>query len=121
MKLKKNFLQHSDIKSLFKNIFSISAVKIFDYILPILVIPYIVRIIGVTNFGKVSVAQSFISYFSILINFGFNYSITREIAINREDKKKLSSLFSTTIFTKLGFFFYKYSSYRNKHFLHKNI
>ncbi len=104
MRLVKELLsEFGELKTLLKNVFSISTIRIFDYLLPIIVIPYIVRIIGVRNFGKISVAQSYISYFSIFISFGFNYSTTRLIAINRDKKKEIEELFFDTLFLKSFF------------------
>ncbi len=90
---------------LLKNVFSISFIRVFDYILPIIVIPYVVRIIGVENFGKISVAQSLVAYFSVIVSFGFNFSVTRLIALKKDNKSELENLFYDTLYAKIFLMF----------------
>ncbi len=94
-----------DIKVIFKNIFSISVVRFFDYLLPLLTIPYIVRIIGVEKFGVISVARAFITFFLVFVTFGFNFSGTKFIASNRDNRRKISIETYNIIFIKLLFAF----------------
>ena len=71
----------------------LTVLQFANYLIPLLIIPYIVRVLGADVFGKVSYAQNIISYLSIIITYGFEYSATQEIAINKEDKTKLRSIF----------------------------
>ena len=43
--------------------------------------PYLVRTLGVEKYGLVMFAQAFISYFSLMGDYGFNLSGTREVAL----------------------------------------
>ncbi len=94
-----------DIKIIFKNIFAISTVRFFDYLLPLLTIPYIVRIIGVEKFGVISVARAYITFFLVFVTFGFNFSGTKFISSNRHRKKEISIETFNVIFIKLFFAF----------------
>lgn len=67
--------------------------QVANYLIPLLIIPYIVRILGADIFGKVSYAQNIISYLTLFVNFGFEYSATREIAINRGNKPAIAQIF----------------------------
>jgi len=64
-----------------------------NYLIPMLIIPYIVRVLGVDVFGKITYAQNIITYFTLLINFGFEYSATREIAVNKGNKPVITQIF----------------------------
>lgn len=75
-----------------------------NYILPLLTIPYIARVISPDNFGLVSYAQAFVAYTTVLINFGFDYTITREIAANRNNGPLISTIVSKTIVAKFAIF-----------------
>lgn len=95
--LKKN----KTINKLLSNFFSLSVLKIFSYILPLLILPYLIRILGVEKFGLVMFAQSFIIFFNIFIEFGFGLSATREISLYRNDKDKITEIFSSVLSIKL--------------------
>lgn len=78
---------------IFGNMASLGILQIANYIIPIIVIPFIVRGLGVDKFGVVSYAQNIISYFTIIVTYGFEYSATREIAINKNDPKSIQATF----------------------------
>ena len=72
-----------------------------NYIIPIILIPIVSRILGVDSFGKVTYLQTIAQYATIFINFGFEYTSTRAIAVNRDNPEKLRSIFWGTIYAKL--------------------
>lgn len=93
----KHFVNTEEKKRLLSNFFSLSVLRVFTYILPLLTLPYLVRVLGVEKFGLVMFAQSFIMFFNILVDYGFNLSATREVSIYREDQNKLTEIYSSVI------------------------
>lgn len=84
-----------------KNLTSLTLIQIANYAIPLLLIPYVSRIVGVDNYGKLEYARTFVFYFTILVDFGFNYTATRDIAVVKNDNKELNKIFSQVIICKV--------------------
>src|ERR1035437_3006963 len=97
----KSVLRSPTKKRLLSNFFSLSFIQGANYLIPLLILPYIVRIIGPEKFGLLSYAQTFIYYFTLIINYSFDYTATRDISRNREDSEKVSLIYSSVFFSKL--------------------
>ncbi len=67
----------------------------------IVVIPIIVRILGVEIFGEISYIQNIVSYTTIFTNFGFDYSATKQIARNKNNPQQTNQIFWNVISFKL--------------------
>ena len=79
---------------------SLGVLQIANYLIPFLVLPIISRILGATLFGSVSYAQNIVSYLTLLVNFGFEYSATRQISVARDDKARTDAIFWSVLAAK---------------------
>jgi len=91
----KNILSKKDYRVLIENFFSLSVLNIINYLFPLILIPYLTRVLGVEKYGLYAFAFAIINYFVMLVNYGFDFSATKQVAIIRDDKVTLNKLFST--------------------------
>ncbi|TOJ61674.1 oligosaccharide flippase family protein, partial [Vibrio parahaemolyticus] len=87
----------SDIKRLIENFFSLSLLKLCNLILPLVTLPYLIKTLSVGTYGVIVMSLSIAMYFQTLIEYGFNLSATRDIARNRENKRRLDLIYSKVI------------------------
>lgn len=88
-------------KGLATNFFSLSLVQVANSVLPIITFPIVARIIGPEKFGAINFAGAAITYFTLLINYGFDLSSTRTIAKNKDNILERNRVFSEVLFAKL--------------------
>lgn len=97
----KKLLNKAEYKKILENIVSLTGLQFASYILPLITLPYLTYVLGPDKFGLTQYAISLITYFQMFTDYGFNLSATRELAIVREDKKKVSEIFNTVMFIKI--------------------
>ena len=68
----------------------------FNLLTPILIIPYIISVCGLSNYGKAAAAMAIIFFLMVFIDYGCDISGVKAISVNRENKDKLRSIFATT-------------------------
>ena len=91
-------------KKAFRNLGSLVGVQLINYVLPLIVIPVIVRIIGPANFGIINFASTIIAYFVLLIGFSFELSAVRLVTINSNDPAKVNLIFNKVFFARIALF-----------------
>src|ERR1700676_1654043 len=82
------------------NATSVMAVEAGSYILPLINIPYLLRVIGPEHYGLIAFSQAVMMYFVTLNDYGFNLSATRELAVHPEDPVLRSELYSAVMIIK---------------------
>lgn len=91
-------LTNSDNKKrLISNFMSLSVLRGFQFVIPLITLPYLVKTIGIEKFGLVNFAMSLSLYFVGVIQFGFGITATREIARHRDSPDKLEQIYSATL------------------------
>lgn len=77
-----------------RNAASLYLIQFAHYILPLITVPYLVRVLEPSGYGLVAFGQSFIAYFTILADYGFAFSATRKISLHRDDIVAVSKIAS---------------------------
>ena len=92
--------------SLKKNFFYSSLLTVSNYMFPMLVYPYVSRVLGVSNIGVVNFVDNLVNYFIIFSMMGIMAVGIRETAASEKDRRHLSqtfmSLFSLTAITTIA-------------------
>ena len=84
-----------------KNILALFSLQLASYALPLVTMPYLVRVLGPENYGRIAFAQAIIHYFLVFTDYGFNLSATRQSSLHRNEPLILSRLFFAVMLIKL--------------------
>jgi len=87
--------------TLVRNIFWLFSLQGLNYLIPLAVLPFLVRMLGIERYGLLAFAQSFAQYFVLLTDYGFNLSATKQIARSRSEQDRVSNLFWCVILLKV--------------------
>ncbi len=97
----KKILSNKDSKSLIENFFYLLILQGVTFLLPFITIPYLSRVLGVDGIGKIAFSLSIIVLFDTIVDWGFSYTATRDIAKNRDNEDKISDIFSCVMWAKI--------------------
>mgnify|MGYP000636851232 CR=1 FL=1 len=99
----KNKLKSKQAKVLIGNFFSLSALQLVGMLLPLITLPYVLRVIGFEKYGLVALALSLVAYFNSIVDYSFRITATRDVAVFRDSPKKLNLIYSKVITIKAVF------------------
>lgn len=105
-------------KNVNKNIISLFFVQFSNYLVPIIILPYLSRVVGIDGVGIISIALSLCAISFIVTDFGFTVSSTYWVSQNRDMKEKVSRYIGSVFVLKtilvfivlLGLYVYSYFS-----------
>jgi len=101
MRLGLKLFDNKEKRVLLSNFLSLGVVQGLNFLLPLLVVPYLLYTLGVEIFGLLTMATAFIGYFMILSDYGFNITATREISVHRNNHDKLNEIVSAVLIIKV--------------------
>lgn len=90
-----------ELKGIATNAFYMYMVQGLNILLPILVLPYLLKTLSVESFGVYSFVFAFSQFVILFVDFGFNISATKKIAENSENQDLVRETFWNIIFIKL--------------------
>ena len=97
------FFQNLGIKqTIFKNTFWLAFAEGIARLLGFVLIIYITKILGVTEFGKFAFALAFVTIFAAFSSFGLSDITTREFSRDKESEKEYPAVLSLKILLSIG-------------------
>lgn len=105
-----NKLKNKKAKVLLENFFSLSILQIANLLLPLLILPYLIKVVGFEKYGIIVLANSLIVYFQSIVDYSFKITATRDIAIFKNSIKKMSIIYCKVMPIKIIFFIVSYIS-----------
>lgn len=88
-------------KRIIENIFSLGLINGINLIIPLVTLPYLIRTIGIDNYGSYSIVYAMLQYGILFSNYGFGFSSTQAIAQNRENSERVSIIVISTLMARL--------------------
>jgi polysaccharide transporter, PST family len=87
-----------------RNSVTLYGMQFLDLVLPLITVPYVVRVIHPEGFGITSFVLSFSAYFALLVEYGFSLTSTRDVSLHQENPAELNRVFSETLVAKGALF-----------------
>ena len=72
-----------------------------NFVFPLIALPYLVRVLGVENYGAYALAGTSATFFGVFCDYGFNLTGTRDAAIAQKNIRLISLLFSKVMLLKI--------------------
>ena len=93
---------NSTIKRLSDNFIALLSLQVINYLLPLLLIPYLIQSLGMEGFGIYSFIFAIATYGVKFSDYGFDLSATYHISVHKEHPEKVNEIFSSVLFIKLS-------------------
>jgi len=92
---------NAQTKTIFSNIVALFTLQGLQYLIPLILLPYLVQTLGIEYFGLLAFATATIAFFRSTVAYGFDFTGTKQIALKKEHKHKLESILSSILAVKL--------------------
>lgn len=99
----KNKLKSKEGKALLENFVSLSALQLIGMVLPLITLPYVLRVMGFEKYGIIVFATALVAYFQSLTDFSFKITAVRDVAVFKDSQNKLNLIYSKVITIKTIF------------------
>lgn len=76
-----------------------------NYIIPLITIPYLIATLGATGYGYIAFSLAYVSYFSLIVEFGFGLSATQRMVYGQSIGPATGAcIFTATVLAKFFLF-----------------
>lgn len=88
-----------DNKKITENFLSLSFLRVAGFILPLIVLPYLILVLGVEKFGLTAFAASLVNYFINITQYGFELSAVRDLSKNQDSNERIEKIYNSVFNT----------------------
>ncbi|MBE6322297.1 MAG: hypothetical protein E7073_04675 [Bacteroidales bacterium] len=97
-----NRYKNSEYKKEIHDTLWVMCLQGLNYLVPILVVPYLMVVLGAEKFGYYGFALAVSQWLLLMVDFGFNLSATKRIAVAMGNQDEVNKIFSSTMYAKIG-------------------
>lgn len=97
-----NKYKNSEYKKEIHDTLWVMCLQGLNYLVPILVVPYLMVVLGAEKFGYYGFALAVSQWLLLMVDFGFNLSATKRIAVAMGNQDEVNKIFSSTMYAKIG-------------------
>ncbi|MCM1022347.1 MAG: flippase [Muribaculaceae bacterium] len=83
------------------NFIYLSLLKGVSFLFPLITLPYLAKVIGPDSFGAIAFASAIMVIVETITDWGFNFTATRDVAVNRADTSIVSNIYSQVLYARL--------------------
>ena len=88
-------------RTIARNTLALLGVQVANMLLPLVTLPYLLRVLGVEQFGVFAFCQALLAYCVVLVDYGFNLSATQRVAQNQGQFETINLIFWSVQVVKL--------------------
>ncbi len=85
---------NNEYKKMTQNFVSMGFVQVTNYLVPMILLPYLVRTLGLDAYGVIIFAQTIVGYFESVMMYGFSLTAVMELSQVADSKTALSNIVS---------------------------
>ena len=92
---------NTQTKTIIGNVIALFTLQGLQYLIPLILLPYLVHTLGIEYFGLLAFATATIAFFRSTVAYGFDFTGTKQIALKKENKRQLGEILSSILIVKL--------------------
>ena len=87
--------------TVFKNTFHYGAFQLLSYIMPLILVPYVSRTVGIERYGVTEFSLEIALFFGAMLLFGYDFTMSRKLSQNRDDREIVNGLVWNVFYSRI--------------------
>lgn len=88
-------------KLVLKNTLYLGLLQLANYVIPLILLPYVSRSIGLERYGVSEFSLEYGMFFAVMVLFGYDFTMSKKLSQNRNDKAFRDELFWNVFYSRL--------------------